>query len=455
MGSLTLKQAAALCSGQVAPQFEAVEFSGACMDTREIEPGQMFVALPGESRDGHNYADRAIAKGAAAVLAQKPLDAAIPAIYVQDTLRALGDIARGVRRSRNLRVIGITGSVGKTTTKEMTAALLESTYITGKTARNYNNQIGLPMTVLGLDDSCQVAVLEMGMNHKGEISYLTSIAQPNVAVITNIGTMHIENLGSREGILQAKLEILEGLQPDGCAVFNGDEKLLWDLKDKLPVEPVYFGIENKQCQVIADQIQNQDNGIQFRVRGFEQQLQVHLPVEGMHLVYDALAAIAVGLKIGISPERMERVLSVFENTGMRQKIYEENGFTIIADCYNAGPESMDAALSVLANRKCVGRRIAVLGDMLELGARTQAEHYRIGRLAAARADLIYTYGKQSTRILSGAITGGMNKKRMGNYQTHEELAEELRRVARPGDVLLFKGSRGMKMERVLELFLQK
>lgn len=455
MSRLTLKQAAEMCGGRVDPRFEGVSFFGASMDTREIEPGQLFIALKGESRDGHNYATRAIAKGAAAVLAEKPLDENVPAIYVPNVLTALGDLARAARKNADLQVVGITGSVGKTTTKEMIAAVLRTTWETGKTSRNFNNNIGLPMTVLGLEDNCRMAVLEMGMNHRGEISYLTSIAQPNLAVITNIGTMHIENLGSREGILQAKLEILEGLQPGGCLIANGDDDLLWEQNGKLPVETVYFGIENDRCQVVAEQICCEDAQMRFCVRGFGSELHIQLPAEGQHLVYDALAAATVGLKMGVAPTQIEQALASFENTGMRQKIYEVDGVTIIADCYNAGPESMDAALSVLASHKCTGRRIAVLGDMLELGARSQAEHYRIGRLAAARADMIFTYGRQSERILPGALTGGMSERRMHAFQTHEELAEELRRVVEPGDVLLIKGSRGMRMEHVLEQFLQK
>ncbi len=454
MGDLTLKQAAAMCGGQVDTAFEHLTFSGACMDTREIQRGQLFVALTGETRDGHDYASQAMGKGAAAVLAQRPLDRAIPAIYVPDTLRALGEIARDYRLANPIRVVGITGSVGKTTTKEMTAAILESTFTTGKTDRNFNNQIGLPLSILNLHQDSQTAVLEMGMNHKGEISYLTAIARPDIAVITNIGTMHMEYLGSRETILQAKLEILEGLRAGGTAIFNGDDALLWGQRHALRIEPVYFGLDNPACQVRASHVEQLENATRFQVEGFGKQLTVTLPEEGRHLVYDALAAITVGLCMDVAPDRIEQALANYENTGLRQKIYEAKGFTIIADCYNAGPESMDAALSVLAGRKCQGRRIAVLGDMLELGTHTQAEHYRIGRLVAARADMLYTYGLQGARIALGAITGGMDKRNMGIYHSREELAADLRRTAKPGDVLLFKGSRGMKMEQVLDLFLQ-
>lgn len=455
MGTLTLKQAALWCGGTVAPEHEGVSFTGACIDTREIRPGQLFVALTGETRDGHSYAAQAIESGASAVLAQKPLAKEIPALYVQDTRRALGEIARAYRRDVDMKVVGITGSVGKTTTKEMIAAILQTTLKTAKTAKNYNNDIGLPMTILGIEEDCRIAVLEMGMNHFKEMSYLTSIALPDIAVITNIGTMHIEHLGSREGILRAKLEILEGLQKNGKTVFNGDEPLLWNLKDYNRVRPVYFGIENDACDLVAYQVDCSEGGVSFDVRGMGQDFQVYVPAEGKHHVYDALAAIAVGLLCGVQPSRIQSALAEFRNTGMRQRIYEANGFTIIEDCYNAGPESMDAALQVLAERKTEGRRIAVLGDMLELGACSQAEHYRIGRLAAARADKIFAYGQNSARVVSGAVTGGMDKTRAISCQTHEELAQKLREFAEPGDTILFKGSRGMKMEHVLQLFLQE
>ena len=227
--TLTLGQAAAWCGGQIAPELEERPFFGANFDSRLIRPGELFAALPG-ARDGHDFAASALERGAAAVLASRPVDG--PAIYVEDTSRALRDIARGYRESLPCRCVGITGSVGKTTTKEMIAAVLRTALRTQWTEKNYNNEIGLPVSVLRLKPDCEAAVLEMGMNHFGELSVLTRIAQPDLAVITNIGTMHIENLGSREGILRAKLEILEGLRPGGRIIFNGDDALLRPLARK-------------------------------------------------------------------------------------------------------------------------------------------------------------------------------------------------------------------------------
>ena len=453
MAKFTLRQVAAYCGGQVSPTFRDITVDGVCTDSRKLQPGQLFIALKGERFDGHDFIAQALEKGAAAAISEREM-ADLPVVVVEDSLRALGDLARAYRDLLPIKVVGITGSVGKTTTKEMIADILDSTFRTSRTAGNLNNNIGLPQSVLDIPEDYQAAVLEMGMNHFHEMSYLTSIARPDIAVITNIGTMHIEHLGSREGILRAKLEILEGLKPDGRTVFNGDEPLLWNLKEYNRVTPLYFGIENDACDVKATDIQAVDGGMNFRVQGFGDEMEVFVPAPGIHTVYNALAAISVGYLMGVQPARMQRAMSLFHNTGMRQKIYEKNGFTIIEDCYNAGPESMEAALDVLGAYETSGNRIAVLGDMLELGVCSQAEHYRIGRLAALKADALFGYGKHAERYVSGAVTGGMNQKRISSYSTHEDLCDALKRFAKPGDVLLFKGSRGMKMEKALELFLQ-
>ena len=266
--------------------------------------------------------------------------------------------------------------------------------------------------------------------------------------------MHIEHLGTREGILKAKLEIMEGIRDNGVAIFNGDEPLLWNLREGTH-RRIYFGIENDQCDMVAEDIRQMDGGMYFTVRGLGQRFQIYVPQEGRHSVYNALAAAAVGMLCKISPETIQYQLGLFHNTGMRQRVYDVNGYTIIEDCYNAGPESMEAALRVLSEHPCEGRRIAVLGDMLELGSRAMAEHYRVGRLAAVAADLILAYGNHSERIITGAVTGGMNTKCAVHYDDQTYMAKDLAHKAKPGDVLLFKGSRGMKMEKVMEAFLKE
>ncbi len=453
MKELTLKQIADWCGGKVSARFEHLRVSRMQSDSRKVRSGDLFVALKGAKADGHDFAETAINHGAVAALVSRPISEKLPSIEVEDTLRAYGDIAAGYRKLTGVKVVGITGSVGKTTTKEMTASILEAVYHTAKTEGNHNNNLGLPMTIMDMPENTEVAVLEMGMNHSGEMEYLSDIARPDLAIITNIGTMHIEHLGTREGILQAKLEIMRGMPDDGAGVFNGDEPLLWNIRAIGKHKKYYYGIENHACDVTATDIVELDDGVRFVVHGFGQQFELFVPMLGRHAVYNALAATTVGLLLGVKPEQIQARFSSFHNTGMRQKIYVKNGVTIIEDCYNAGPESTEAALDVLAGIKTDGRRIAVLGDMLELGNRSAAEHYRIGRLAVGKADLLLTYGEHSVRTLTGAITGGMNPKNTDHFDTHEDMAHMLKMRVSEGDVVLFKGSRGMRMEKVLQLFL--
>jgi len=450
MAKLTLKQAAAWCGGWVDPKYENVEFLGASNDTRVIKPGQLFIVLQG-ARDGHDYIPQAMEKGAAAVLCSRVVGD-YPAIVVEDPRIALGQIAHGERHRIGCKVVGITGSVGKSTTKEMVAAVLEGTYRIAKTPVNHNNDIGMPMAILAMPEDTEVAVLEMGMNHFREMAYLSEIANPDIAAIINIGTMHIEHLGSVEGIRQAKLEILEGMKSEGKLVLNGMDLMLRDLPEQPAQQVAYFGDDPDLCPVSVRGIQETEDSIRFEVVSPEEVFPVELALEGLHFVADAMAAVTIGLMLQVPTVKIRENLALFRNMQGRQEIYEKNGMTIISDCYNAGPESMAAALKVLGRRK--GRRIAVLGDMLELGDCARAEHYKIGRCARENADLLFTYGPYGNRVVGGAVTGGMSETKVRDFATREELAAHLKRTAKPGDVILFKGSRGMHMELVLEQFLQ-
>ncbi len=448
MGKITLREAAQWCGGRVEEKYADRTFFGASNDSRKIQPGELFVVLKGE-RDGHDYIPAAMERGAAAVLGSRQVGD-YPMILVEDTRKALGDIARQERLRLNMKVVAVTGSVGKSTTKEMIACVLDGTYRVGKTPANHNNDIGMPMALLAMPEDTEVSVLEMGMNHFREIAYLASIGRPDVAVITNIGTMHIEHLGSMQGILQAKLEILEGMQENGRIILNGDDQLLWNRHKLYPVHTRYFGIQNPECDVLGSDISQQDGILSFQVHSGSLTFPAELSLEGEHYVPDALAAISVGLEMGVDAAKIQERLSRFRNMAGRQEILEIRGCTVIKDCYNAGPESMAAALNVLGHKP--GRHIAVLGDMLELGVCTQAEHYRIGRIAAEKADVLMAYGPNAPRVIGGAITGGMNDRCAKAYDDQKKLAEALGRIARPGDVILVKGSRGMHMERVLDLF---
>ena len=450
MANITLRQAAAWCGGTVEEKYADVEFFGANNDTRILQPGQLFIVLQG-ARDGHDFIPAAMEKGAAAVLCSRKVGD-YPAIYVEDPRKALGDIARQELKRIKAKVVAVTGSVGKSTTKEMIAAVLSSTFRVSKTPANHNTDIGMPMAILSMPLDTEVAVLEMGMNHFREIAYLSEIARPDVAVIINIGTMHIEYLGSQIGIRQAKMEIVEGMSSNGMLLLNGDDTLLRCLDQKPQQRITYFGASDG-CSVQAFDVHQDGDKLRFRVQAGKLSFPVELNLEGEHFVGDAMAAITVGLKLAVPSDRITESLAAFQNMSGRQEIFKAGEYTIIKDCYNAGPESMAAALGVLGNRP--GRRIAVLGDMLELGDCAQAEHYKVGRIAAEKADLVFAYGPHASRVIDGTLTGGMPETMGRAFDDREEMAKALKRAAKPGDVLLFKASHGMHLELVLDAFLKK
>ena len=451
MGTITLGQAAAWCGGQVDPKYAEVTFRGANNDSRKILPGQLFIALQGE-RDGHDYIGAALEKGASAVLVSRPVGD-VPAIVVDDTRIALGDIARQERQRIGMKVVGVTGSVGKSTTKEMICAVLEQKYRVSKTPANHNNDIGMPMAILDMDENTEIAVLEMGMNHFREIAYLASIGKPDVAVITNIGTMHIEHLGSQEGILQAKLEILEGMCENGKVILNGDDALLWNLRRKVDRKFIYFGAANSESDCLGTHVEQKDQSITFHASYAGVDVDVFLPLEGLHYVSDSLSAIAVGVELGVTAQQIHDSLACFQNMAGRQEMFEAKGINFIKDCYNAGPESMAAALAVLGNKS--GRRVAVLGDMLELGVCADAEHYRVGRIAAEKANVVLAYGPNSDRVIVGARTGGIHQSLALGFKDRDALVGAMKRLIRSGDTVLVKGSRGMRMELALDAFLKE
>jgi len=285
------------------------------------------------------------------------------------------------------------------------------------------------------------------------MAYLSSIAQPDLAVIVNIGSMHVEFLGSIEGVRQAKLEILEGMKKDSVVLLNGDDAMLCNLPRQPEQQVTYFGGSASSCAVCYSNVQEENGMLKFDVCAGDLCFPVEIALEGRHFVADTMAAVAAALQLGISPLQIQQQLRMFRNMAGRQEIYEANGYTIISDCYNAGPESMAAALKVLGKRS--GRRIAVLGEMLELGEVSLAEHFRVGRVAAENAEVVYAYGPNAKRVVGGAVTGGVNPNFARKFETQEEMAVALKRLAKPGDTFLFKGSRGMHMERILEMFLKE
>lgn len=450
MGRLTLAQAAQWCGGSVDPKYADVTFLGADNDSRTIRAGQLFVALQG-ARDGHTFIPAAMENGASAALCTH-CEGDYPAIVVEDVRIALGQIAQHERMRIGMKVVGITGAVGKSTTKEMAACILKSTYRVSKTPVDQDDDIGMPMAILAMPEDTQVAVLEMGMNQFRAIAYLSSIARPDVTVILNVGAMHIERLGSINGVLKARLDVLGSMPENGKIILNGDDGLLLNIQKTLGLRHIYFGVRNTTCEIGALDIQEEAEGLRFRVKYGDTEFPVELPLEGLHYVSDALAAITVGMELGVTPECIQESLRGFQKLAGCQDIFAAGEFTVIQDWYNASPESMAAALSVLGGKH--GRRVAVLGDMTDQGSCTQAEYYRVGRIAAERADFLLVCGPNSGRVVNGAFTGGMAPSRALAFEDKEQMLAALKRIARPGDVILFKGSRQTHMELVLERFLQ-
>lgn len=413
-------------------------------DSRKAGPGMLFIPIRGARFDGHDFIGDALAAGAAAVLSgRESNDARV--IHIGDTAAALRDIAEGYRKGFDIYVCAVTGSVGKTTTKDITAHVLSKRFNTHKTEGNFNNEIGLPMSVLGLSKKHNAAVFELGMSAFGEISRLVKIVKPKAAVITNIGTSHIEFLGSREGICKAKMEITEGIQEGGVLILNGDEELLWNKRNSVGVKTITFGINNKKCDITADIIESGEDSVIFRASFSDRT--IRLASAGIHSIYNAMTAAAVGMNAGMTPgEIIEGLESYCSDNSLRQNIYEINGIRIIKDCYNSSPESLGAALEVLKAQKIKGKRIAVLGTMRELGSYSPEAHIMLGKKASEICDYIITYGEEA----SNYVLGAGNKAVIAS--DHKEIAELLSKKARSGDTILFKGSRLMKLENAVKIY---
>lgn len=424
--------------------------SSVSTDTRKITKGCVFIALRGDKFDGHDFAKQAMELGATAVITEKPVEG-VRCIIVDNTKKALADLAGYYRSRFNPVLVGITGSVGKTTTKEMTALVLSGKYMTLKTEGNFNNEIGLPHTLLKLTSEHEAAVIEMGMSDFGEISLLSLISRPTIAVITNIGYSHIENLGSREGILKAKLEILDGTSHDAPLILNGDDDMLSKLKDELNRDIVYYGIENPNVDVRATEIETNDGVTTFVINYWGKKINAKLNCVGTHNVLDSLAAFTVGIMAEIEPEQIVDSLAEFIPSGLRQSIVKKGEQTIIIDCYNAAPDSIKASLAILSQLTPMpgGRRIAVLGDMLELGSMSQKLHEEVGTYVAdSKTDILVCYGNDSKYIAEKAKELGIINSKY--FSEKSEIVIYLKETIRKNDLLLFKASRGLKLEEVIE-----
>ena len=451
MGKITLAQAAQWCGGQVEEKYADVTFLGACGDHRWAKPGELYVTL-----EQGPYLEEsvrvAMERGAAAVLSTS-VCLGYPCITVADPKTALGDIARQERKRIGMTVVGVTGSKGKTTVTEMAECVLSGSFRVAKTLSNQFEDIGVPMAILAMPEDTQVALLEMGMNHFREIAYLTSVSRPDMAVITNICSEKSQEMQSRDAVLQAKMEILEGMREESVVILGGDDDLLWKNRRISQLNTVTYGKENPQCDIRAEEICIEDGVSVFRVRSAELNFPLELSLAEPCYINAALAAVTVAIRLGVEPALIQERLSKFRNTADRAETVEARGCTVVLDCYNAGPQSMQEALTELGTKE--GRRVAVLGDMLELGVCTRAEHYRIGRIAAENVQLLLAIGNSGEKLVGGAITGGMPPTRAMAFQDAEKLLQTLEALVKPGDTILFKGCRRMHMEKLANSFLTR
>ena len=453
---LTIRQVAAAAGGEIQacdPDEIVKEIS---TDTRRLSEGAVYIALSGANFNGHQFVPQAIEQGAVCcVVDQDEGDfAGVPVIRVSDTYKALRDIAAYYRSLFRIPVVGITGSVGKTSTKEMVASVLSQRYKTHKTEGNLNNEIGLPLTMLKLTGADEISVVEMGMSAFGEISRLTRIARPDTAIITNIGVSHIEHLGSRENIKKAKFEILEGLTPDGMVIVNGDDDMLKNAGDEIEFETLSFGITNQSCDLVARDIKTYSDCSMFsvRVEGVSYSVVVNAP--GQHHIYNALAAILVGLKYNLQMQEILDGIRAFRPSGLRQTVVELPDYVLIKDCYNASPTSMKAGLEVLSlshSDTHQGRKVACLADMLELGEIAPEAHRRVGGMAVEyEIDCLITVGALAKEIAAGAIEAGMDPADVHSYPDNASLKKDLPSLLKQGDTILVKGSRGMHLEEIAD-----
>ena len=462
----TIAELAMMCGGEPNAAAEAAgqrTVSGVATDSRGLTEGRLFVPLTGERFDGHEYVESCFERGAALALWTRDRPVPEPLaqrllLFVRDTLEALQKLARANRLELQVKVVGITGSNGKTTTKDLTAAVLAAAYRVHKTEGNLNNHIGLPLTILRMDEDTECAVLEMGMSGFGEIELLAGIALPDIAVITNIGDAHLLQLGSREGIARAKLEIASGLRPGGTMLINGDEPLLTagirdaELAEGAGVQT--FGLEEgHDWSAGSVAVGAKESAFTVQTGGTSARLggAFKIPVPGRHNVSNALAAVAVGALLGLTDDEIRRGLSGARLTGMRiETAAAHNGATILNDAYNANPTAMRAAIALVGELTGFGRKWLVLADMLELGPEEERLHYDTGAaIAPETADRVLTHGTLARHIAEGA-SARLGAERVAHFDDKAELAAYLREQVAPDDLVLVKGSRGMRMEEIVQ-----
>lgn len=416
-------------------------------DTRTITEGQLFVPLVGENFDGHKFIDMAFEKGASCALSQEKIESDKPLIIVEDTLKALAKLAKYYLALFKIPVVAVTGSTGKTTTKELIFSVINQGFNALKTEGNFNNEIGLPLTVFRIDDSTEAVVLEMGMSHFGEIHRLCEIACPDVAVITNVGVSHIENLGSRDGILKAKCEIFDFLKENGVKILNYDDDKLSTLKGE---DINFFSIKDKNAKYYAENIKEVPlESVSCKINTPKDSFEVNIPLPGLHMVSNALAATAVGEALGLNSAQIKKGIEEFKSAKMRMDIIKTDRFKVINDVYNANPNSVKAGIDVLAAAE--GRKVCILGDMLELGDKAPKLHFETGEYAAEKKiDVVIAIGEMAKNLYEGALSKAENKENCYYFKTQEEFFDKAEEILKDGDTILVKASRGMKFEKTTE-----
>lgn len=453
MTNLTLENIANACGGTYIGKEadKQKNITGAVIDSRLVEPGYLFIPIRGERVDGHQFISDVFEKGALAVLSEQELENPKgPYIRVSSCAEAMKQIAAFYREKLDIKVVGITGSVGKTSTKEMIASVLSKRYEVLKTAGNFNNEIGLPLTIFRIRKEHQVAVLEMGISNFGEMHRLATMAKPDICVITNIGLCHLEDLGSRDGILQAKTECFEHMNTDGVAILNGDDDKLFTQKIVNGKSAIFYGINHHtDCSVYATDVENLGfDGMKVTIHTTEGSFDVLIPIPGEHNVYNALAATAVGLQLGLTLEEIEKGIATTQTIAGRTNFLKINGMTVIDDCYNANPVSMEASIEVLSHAK--GRSIAVLGDMGELGEDEKELHYRVGTcVGQKKITTLFCAGILAKEYASAARAVNSDIE-IYYYSDREAMTKELLRYVKMGDSILIKASHFMDFPKIVE-----
>jgi len=430
--------------------------AGVSIDSRTIRPGELFFAVVGPRFDGHDFLAEVGARGASAAVVHRDVAAppSLQILRVQDTTRALQELARRRRLDAEVPVVAITGSVGKTTTKEMTAALLATRGPVLKTEGNLNNQYGLPLTLLRLREEHTAAVLELGMSAAGELRALSAIAQPDVAAITRVSPVHLEFFASVDAIAAAKAEILEGLRPGGTAVLNGDDERVRRIGESFRGRVVWFG-RDRRYDVSAESWRGTGFGMRFDLRVGGRVVDVALPLAGPHFVANFLAAAAAAHALGIAPETMAEAASSLAPARHRGEVVRlGEGVVLLDDCYNSSPDALEAAVTALTLLPGQ-RRVAILGDMLELGESGPALHGEAGRKLAGKVDVVIGVGQLATELLEGAREAGMATATLHQFRDVGEAIAGLNRLISPRDAVLVKGSRGVRLERVVDALLAR